>query len=176
VEEIGCANDKKFCGFKRIKGTAVIDEEHARPEPICKNECAAETVEDPEPKTVTFDESAPKATITIGAASNSETGLATTRPAMMLRKTSADALKSTLNTTGTTAAAPTIVITPVADSYKQNGPFGGATQSTLLSTIISIEPTSAVDVAPGKLELCFAINDETANTSPEKCQQVGSRI
>jgi hypothetical protein len=59
----------------------------------------------------------------------------------------------------------------MADSYKQNGPFSKQS-STLLAAIISIEPSSAVDVAPGKLELCFAINDEFGSDSEEQCQSV----
>jgi hypothetical protein len=87
---------------------------------------------------------------------------------MRMRKTSASALISTTGTIDT----PNIAISSVADSYKQNGPFGGALRSTLLSTIISIEPDTDVNVAPGKLKFCFAINDETANIGRESCQQV----
>jgi hypothetical protein len=163
-KEIGCSSDLKFCGFKRIKGTAIMNEENARPEPVCKAECAAEIVEDPEAKEVSFNSADTEEVVIDGSSLSTSTS---SRPAMKMRKTSATALTNTL-TSGTTA---TLSVAPVPDSYKQNGPFASQA-STLLSAIVSIEPSTAVNVEPGKLEMCFAINDDFSSVDEVQCQEV----
>jgi len=164
-QETGCASGLMFCGFKRIKGTAVIDEETARPVPICKVECTAEIVQDPAPTEINFDLVTEDVPLKISSADSNTNS----RPAMMMVTHASTAITSTLNSSS--PAAPTISISSLPSSYKQNGPFSQQL-STLLSTIISIEPSSSVDVAPGKLEFCFAINDEFGNDSEDQCQSV----
>jgi hypothetical protein len=160
-KDIGCTGGLQFCGFKRIKGAAVINEGNARPEAICKAKCDVEIVEDPEAKEFSFSSAATEEVVITGSTGSSPLNTTiTTRPAMKMRKTSAAALTNKL--TGTTAT-PSLLVTAVSDSYKQNGPFSNQ-ESTLLSAIISIEPSTAVDVEAGQLEMCFALNDTSLAT------------
>jgi hypothetical protein len=170
-ERVGCTDGMQFCGFDRVDtGSAKLSSTFARPEPICKAQCKFNVSTTVTPQEFAVDRAEIAAEITASGSKIFECkGEGSTRPAMRMKMRSSTALQKKSDSEADVA----ITISPVDDSYKQHGPFSNfIDRATVLSPTVSIEPSSDVDVELGSLELCFAINDEFANTDEAKCGAV----